>query len=507
MVLGVNTWEASRVGLTLRNGYALGLAPGTDRIVTDIAGWHKGAAFRRTKTDRLNRHGIFSENGYREARYPSVSGLYSAPDAATAEAWIDELNDLCGEGQAGVLAVDSAGLGRRWAEVYVIGVDVTWRGGPDVLFTVDFEAPDPRKYGDAVTAGPTPPASDPTGLVWDLFTGPLSSTVARVNQADNPIPSSAAGWSTTSGYVKTWEASRFGRPAALITRAATGPGVYIWYGRNAGTLGTLGGSPTIANGLKPVGAGQTVYASMDMGTTSAAAKAGLTLRWYDVNGTALSTTPGPTVPVTTGVNGWQTFTVTGAAPAGARYYYLENYVQLNTGNTVGGELAWGSRVYMSTTPGAYFTGSTPASAAGVYSWAGAVGASESYESLFTGGAGILDFGTGGSPGTVTVQNVGKADTPLRLTVKAGSAPIVDGFTITELETGRRLIYRYEIPAGQYIIFNSWNGTALLNGKDDRKAGLSRSEWPVLPGGVVRTYLFECTSVAATLTIEAAPAWW
>lgn len=125
--------------------------------------------------------------------------------------------------------------------------------------------------------------------------------------------------------------------------------------------------------------------------------------------------------------------------------------------------------------------------------------------LFTGSnEGVLDFGDAGNPGTVTFENVGTADTAPVFTV-SGYAP---GFTITEVNSGARLIYSQTVAAGQTLVLNAADGSVLLDGYADRSAYLTRREWTRVNGKTRATYLFESPgSVGATLQIGAKPAWW
>jgi hypothetical protein len=118
--------------------------------------------------------------------------------------------------------------------------------------------------------------------------------------------------------------------------------------------------------------------------------------------------------------------------------------------------------------------------------------------------GILDFGHPGTPGTVTVENGGTADTPPRFTIE-GYAP---GFTITQVESGDRLVYRETVPAGSRLVLDAADGSVVLDGWTDRSPYLTRREWSRIPGRSSRTYLFESPkNSGATMTLEASPAWW
>lgn len=126
--------------------------------------------------------------------------------------------------------------------------------------------------------------------------------------------------------------------------------------------------------------------------------------------------------------------------------------------------------------------------------------------LFTGSnAGVLDFGEAGTPGTVTVENVGTADTAPVFTV-TGPAP--QGFTITDVATGARLTYADPVPATASLRLDASDGSVLLDGYADRSGGLTRREWTRIPGVTRSTYLFEAPGGSgAVMKLEAASAWW
>lgn len=126
--------------------------------------------------------------------------------------------------------------------------------------------------------------------------------------------------------------------------------------------------------------------------------------------------------------------------------------------------------------------------------------------LFTGSTtlGVLDFGVPGIPGTVTLENPGTADTSARFTVR-GYAP---GFTITEVESGDRLVYAQTVPVSSELVLDGADGSVILDGWTDRSPYLTRREWSRIPGRSSRTYLFESLkNDGASMTAEASPAWW
>lgn len=118
------------------------------------------------------------------------------------------------------------------------------------------------------------------------------------------------------------------------------------------------------------------------------------------------------------------------------------------------------------------------------------------------GEGIAHFGDGGNPGTVTWTNTGSADvSPLFRVTNAA------GFTITEVETQRRIVYTGLVPAGQFLDVDANDGTVNINGTADRSSELTLAQWPVIPGHTTRTYMLESVTAGASMTMEVHPAWW
>lgn len=293
----VATYANTTATLEVSSGYLLGLAPGTNKVVTEIKGWYSGAAVRRESVARMGAHGNFSERGYRDARYPGIGGTFTAETRAEAAAFVDEINSFLGDGTEGTLTIADADLGTRSAKVFLMTPDVIWDGGLDVTFFLDMEAPDPRKYGEPVTASTGVPQPG-GGLVFPLFSaGPDEET----------------------------------------------------------------------------------------------------------------------------------------------------------------------------------------------------------------GHGVLNFGQPGEDGVVTISNTGKAESPVTAYV---TGPVENGFTITELSTGRKLVYTASILGGQYLVLDSRTGTAKLDGYADRAIHLTTRDWILLGGGQTSSFLFNAPdSPDARLTLEVAPAWW
>lgn len=121
---------------------------------------------------------------------------------------------------------------------------------------------------------------------------------------------------------------------------------------------------------------------------------------------------------------------------------------------------------------------------------------------------VLDYGAAGDPGTVTLVNVGTADTAPTFTVAAVTVDIPSGFTITHVQSGLQLVYSDAVLAGQTIRLDASDGSVLLEGYADRSAKLTVREWTRLARNTAGTWLFEATgATGAQLTAEVRPAWW
>ncbi|ALY10744.2 minor tail protein [Arthrobacter phage Suppi] len=117
--------------------------------------------------------------------------------------------------------------------------------------------------------------------------------------------------------------------------------------------------------------------------------------------------------------------------------------------------------------------------------------------------GVLDFGIPGSSGTVDATNTGTADTGPVFTIKGTYVP---GFTITETNSGRRLVYTGTLRTGQTLVIDTNDGSVLLDGYAPRD--LQTAQWTRLGRGEQGRWLFESPgSTGATMKVEVTPAWW
>jgi hypothetical protein len=251
----ITTFEATTSALLqLTNGITIGLAPGTNQVVTGIKGWHGSAGIRRNSTPRLWAHGNFTERGWKSARVVSLSGHVSCSSRAEAAALVDVYAAMLGDGLPGLLAVTDVDPGYRQAEVVLAGaVDVTWDGDREVDFVIDMEAPDPRKYG--VTTSTQTPAADPggglqfdlftTGGVLDFSTGGTAGTVTVENTgtADVPVAFDVTGYAP--GFIITEEST--GRQLIYNTTVIAGDTLTLDAADGSVTLnGTADRSPYLA---------------------------------------------------------------------------------------------------------------------------------------------------------------------------------------------------------------------------------------------------------------------
>lgn len=128
--------------------------------------------------------------------------------------------------------------------------------------------------------------------------------------------------------------------------------------------------------------------------------------------------------------------------------------------------------------------------------------------LYTNGAGtdvgFLDYGSYGTEGSVTITNDGTAETWPRFTI-AGNAPA--GFTITEMTTGRRLLFVGPVAAGSSLALDSATGSVILDGVVSRAGELTRREWTPIPPKGSLTFEFRAPAGSPTLTVESTDTSW
>lgn len=127
--------------------------------------------------------------------------------------------------------------------------------------------------------------------------------------------------------------------------------------------------------------------------------------------------------------------------------------------------------------------------------------------LGTAGSGLyFDWGTPGVLGQVEFTNTGNAATLPRIEV-GGLGSFDVGFRITEIETGRELIFVRPTNYGETIVFDSRTQRATLN-QGDVTGFLSSRDWFAIPPGEKRRYQINSlgsVTGAPTITLYAAAA--
>lgn len=120
-------------------------------------------------------------------------------------------------------------------------------------------------------------------------------------------------------------------------------------------------------------------------------------------------------------------------------------------------------------------------------------------------SGVLDYSLSGNPGTATLTNPGTAAASPIFTV-TGSIP--EGFSITEVRTGRRLVYASAIVPGSFVRVDTGSGSVTIDSDSDRSADLIERGWTRLDPLSTGTWLFEAPqSTGALMKVEVTPAWW
>lgn len=118
----------------------------------------------------------------------------------------------------------------------------------------------------------------------------------------------------------------------------------------------------------------------------------------------------------------------------------------------------------------------------------------------------ISEGSPGNPGTVEIRNAGTASTPVKIMVRGG---LSDGVVVKVVETGEVLRLERLIPEGSSILFNSRTGRAQIDGQSDVTGFMTVDEWPQIPAGSVRTFLFTPLGTQTgtpSMTVSAMPAY-
>lgn len=118
----------------------------------------------------------------------------------------------------------------------------------------------------------------------------------------------------------------------------------------------------------------------------------------------------------------------------------------------------------------------------------------------------LTYGDPGVPGSVVLSNEGTADAPAVFEV---TGPLPAGFEIASV--GGRITYFGEVAAGQKVVIDTAEGTALIEGTADRRGNLAWADWIQIPAGTALTVTFASLggdySATAQLFARYRPAYW
>lgn len=114
------------------------------------SGWDDGTAVRREDTPRPAQHGSFPVPGVRDARVITISGWILASSSSDLIHMRDQLLSILADGGAGRMVVVQPDR-TTWADVMLTDMPTVKVRGTSELeatFTIQFWAPDPRKYGE-----------------------------------------------------------------------------------------------------------------------------------------------------------------------------------------------------------------------------------------------------------------------------------------------------------------------------------------------------------------------
>lgn len=349
-------------------------------------------------------------------------------------------------------------------------------------------ASDPVGYGPQrqASAGYPVPAG---GLGFPLFTGGGIPTLVT-NRAPDPRIT-APVMSTNGATVQDTQ------------QATGGPDGGSFFRRSMTTANTttpmsLPLCPTGLNAL-PVVAGQSYTGSWYARKPVAGGPATrLNWQWYDAAGAALSGSTGTGMSPTAA---WTRFTQTTVAPAGAAFG--EPRLQWS-GTALVAQLLELAQVQIENgaTANAYLDGTYLGAR-----WLGTPNASASVTFTSPGAAdvGYLDFGLPGESAIIEMDNPGTADTWATHQV---DGPVLGGFEIVDIPTGRRLRWTGDIPDGLALTIDTRTGTVLLDGVADRSNLLTVRQWaPVPVGGTSVVFLPLQNYTTAHLTSTWASGWW
>lgn len=140
---------------------------GVTWLFTNLKGWTMGSGVDRQSTPRPGQHGDFDTPSYRRSRVITVDGVCIADDADTAELANRRLAALLADGRVGDFSVETP-LGILTAQVRISDTPIdTWLDELAFTWSLQFTAPDWRKYGEPQSADTSLPGGG-TGLAYNL---------------------------------------------------------------------------------------------------------------------------------------------------------------------------------------------------------------------------------------------------------------------------------------------------------------------------------------------------
>lgn len=432
-----------------------------------LDGWEAARDADLKKTKRPSRMGDYTPSGSTlPGRVVTIEGQYFGSSIVDAARMRERLVALYAAGAPVTMTVADP-LRTTSRLCFVEDVDPKWSSTPNLKFTIDLYAPDPRRYGaerPATTVLASPgsglalPGDEATGRGLLLPGRTLAST--RTNLVANPsFEASSGSWTQAAGGASVSRVADTIVGAWALRHEATAAGASIIW-------------PSALADYVAVSAGVPVALSVSAKALTRLAPLDMYIVWRTAAGTSI--TPFPVAAsVTPGALGAVVrLSLVATPPEGA----VNAQIALRQPSAqIGDVVHWDAiLVESSSAAGTYFDGSTPSIDDDVvYTWAGTAHASESIERTYTGDDLGLDFGSTPVDGRVLVTNEGTAEAPFVVAVTGGT--MSDGFEVVEVETGRRMVYVGPVVAGTVVSLESELETAFVN---DAPAGryVASSEW-------------------------------
>lgn len=197
---------------------------GVEWYFDDLDGWALGGGVESNFAPRPNAHGSFDAPVYRRARVITLSGVAVADSLDLAEEAAEALAATLADGRMGTMTVSSANRDRRVNVRLSDTPQAAWLGDRAFRWSLQFTAPDWRKYGtDSILSTSLRNAAG-AGLVFpisggvfnfntDTVTGSLSFTNSGTAPTEPVLTVSgplAAGFEVT--YAETGQRLRYEAP-------------------------------------------------------------------------------------------------------------------------------------------------------------------------------------------------------------------------------------------------------------------------------------------------------